>query len=235
MELNIHIEKWPNGQVKEKYTFYKRADGKERRHGLQEEWHENGRKKREWKWAHSKWDGTFITWRADGTITCIGAHKKRKAHGLFKGWSQKCQLQYEKEFVDGRLERGESFSPTGELVSLVKGGTGRDISYHQNDVQASEIEWKKGREVKATWWYTNGKVESEETWDKDGLLVSGRYFDPNGKKLSEVVDGTGTATSSCLLLKKSEGYLPDWVDPDPYFQYQYRKGKKVSKPHLRGL
>ena len=227
------MEKWPNGQLKEKYTFYKRADGKERRHGFQEEWYENGIKKDEWRWAHGKRDGTFIAWRADRTIACIGAYKKMKAHGLFKGWSQKHQLQYEKECVDGRLQWGEFFSPAGELVSVVKGGTGREISYHQNDVQASEIEWKKGHEVRATWWYTNGKVESEETRDQGGLLVSGCYFDPNGRKLSEVVNGTGTATSSCTILKRAAEYLTSWVDPDPHFQQEYRHGKRVGKPRFQ--
>jgi len=225
--LKIHIIKWPSSQLKEKCTYYLDTKGKKLWHGIFENWHENGKKESETRWKDGKRHGTFIIWRNDGSVSSIGEFKNGEADGMFKSWNKMSRLSYEKILVKGVISEGEFYSPTGELVSRVKNGTGKDICYHDSGKQVSEIIWESGKEKETTWWYDNGQMASQEIYDEKGLLQSGIYLDPEGKNISEVINGNGKAILTSLELDPDTN-IDSWYKEECR-EVEYRNGIRIGE------
>jgi len=126
--VEVKETKWPNGNPQSRVEGKKDEDGEFIRHGLANEWYENGQKKSEqqfvddepdgpratWyiegrKWTEGRYvngleDGTWRTWFQDGTPQTEWTMERGVWHGVYTEWHPNGMKRMEVEFVKGKRQ-----------------------------------------------------------------------------------------------------------------------------------
>lgn len=206
MEINVQEYKFDGFiSLSIRYHYYLGNDGKHVRHGLYESWHRNGIKNNESNWEHGRLHGKITVWDSDGNLGFMGEHKDGLEEGLWQFWHHaNSKLMARVLMGKGRPKEGDYYSPDGGPVSFIKNGTGRSVFFDQQGRVHFEETWKDGKREKRTLWYDNGQLRTKEEFSERGLLVTGEYYSPAGKKLSEVIDGNGVSSEALTIESNNE-------------------------------
>jgi len=123
-----------------------------RRHGIQEEWHENGQKKAEGHWKDGKAEGLATVWYDNGQKKAEGNYKDGKQDGLGTWWDENGKKKAEVNYKDGKKE-------------------GLTTHWYDNGQKREESNWKDGKEDGLTLIYDkNGNETLRQNW-QDGVLI----------------------------------------------------------------
>jgi len=170
---------YPNGQPKQ---YLEVCDG--RAFGSYREWYESGNIKLEtcvlggepditisspMTWLY---DGEAFSWNEDGVLIA--------------------SIPYQKGFLEGEALY---YHDNGELWKRVfyRGGLREGVSetFTDDGILLEEAFYLKGeRDGKSKRYWSENQVAAEEVFDK-GRLIWSVYFDLEGKKVSEILDGNG--------------------------------------------
>ncbi len=225
MEIKVEelkFDKWVS--LSQRCHYYLREDGKHIRHGLFESWHPNGKKDNETHFEHGRSHGKATIWRSDGSMRHTGEYKKNREEGLWQYWHADSKLMARVVYEKRRPQEGDYYLPDGELIASVKNGTGRSVFYTDEGRMSVEAIWKEGKKVKHAIWYDNGQLEKKEEFSENELLVTGEYFAPTGKKLSEVRGGNGVCMEP-LFIENSDGTTKVMYSEDPCINGVVQPGK----------
>jgi antitoxin component YwqK of YwqJK toxin-antitoxin module len=205
MEIKVQEYKFDNCvSLSQRYQYYLGEDGKHVRHGIFESWHPNGKKDNESNWEHGRFHGKLTVWRNDGSLSQMGDYKEGREDGLWQFWHVNSKLMARVLMENGRPKEGDYYSPDGKQISSVKNGAGRSVFFNdEGKIRIEEI-WKEGKVERRACWYSNGQLRTKEEFSAGELLVTGEYFSPSGKKLSEVLDGNGVS-SEAVEIESSDG------------------------------
>lgn len=177
--LSIITSYYPNGQIKQYMELINKGA-----YGPYWEWHEGGQPKlyafiiggmgdlgpsSEKTWL---FDGTARAWNEEGRLVCEIPYVKGVITGTSKYYHPKGYLQKCVPVSDGKINGLiERFGPKGEVIE--------SISYRDGK-----------REGKTSIRYANGDKAAEEEY-KDGLLLTGNYFNQSGELIASVRDSEG--------------------------------------------
>lgn len=156
--------------------------------GLYQEWYENG---------ILKVEATIMGGMADLTPA---AEKSWQFDGCARAWDDNGCLQTEILYDKGQLE-GDS------IYYHANGVIWKRIPFHRNQANGTAEYYLDNGQLLQTVTFFNGnlngtalrfwgieKIAADECFS-NGLLMSGRYFDANGNKIAEIVDGEGYRAS----------------------------------------
>lgn len=116
--VGIHSEVFPSGADKSKVHYNSIGE----KYGLSETWRE---------------DGT----RIDSTLYDGGKIVESREYFLSG------KPRYRAWYVDGKIDKGQFFSPTGKVCGTLKNGTGKVVIYGERGEKQFQVEYKDGKEV----------------------------------------------------------------------------------------
>lgn len=157
--------KYPDGKLKERYSFYLDDKQHEVRDGLDEEFFNNGNKKGEIAWRDGKENGPVIYYYADGRKSYEANYKEGKKNGYATVWYQNGQKQWQTVFREGLTH-----------------GVWRE--WYADAKKKFEANYSDGKlDGLATWWHDNGRLWQERSFQA-GVLVKGtvREWDKQGRQ-----------------------------------------------------
>jgi antitoxin component YwqK of YwqJK toxin-antitoxin module len=167
--------KYPDGKLKERYTYYLDDKKHEVRDGLDEEFFNTGTKKGEIPWQAGKENGPVIYYYADGRKSYEANYKDGKKNGYATVWYQNGQKQWQTVFREGLTH-----------------GVWRE--WYADGKKKFEANYSEGKlDGLATWWHENGRLWQERSF-QSGNLVKGtvREWDRAGRQTFPASDmGTG--------------------------------------------
>lgn len=152
--------------------------------GAYKEWHENGQLKLE---------GTIIGGTADITLD---AQRSWKFDKVCKAWDDNGNLIAVYNYDKGSLEgEGCHYYPGGQLRSRTHYTrnltNGPEEMFFPDGLLMATANWENGElRGKVYRYWPDGKLATEEEYDHL-LLLSGKYYDPNGTLVSEIIEGEG--------------------------------------------
>jgi antitoxin component YwqK of YwqJK toxin-antitoxin module len=157
--------KYPDGKIKERYSYYLDDKKHEVRDGLGEEFFNNGNKKGEIPWQDGKESGAVIYYYADGRKSYEANYKEGKKNGYATVWYQNGQKQWQTVFREGLTH-----------------GVWRE--WYADGKKKFEANYSDGKlDGLATWWHDNGRLWQERSFQA-GALVKGtvREWDKAGRQ-----------------------------------------------------
>ncbi|MEO6098168.1 MAG: toxin-antitoxin system YwqK family antitoxin [Fibrobacteria bacterium] len=157
--------KFPDGQVKETYSYYLDDKKHEVRMGLDEEFFAGGSKKGEIPWVDGKENGPVIYYYPDGRKSYEANYKEGKKNGYATVWYQNGQKQWQTVFRENLTH-----------------GVWRE--WYADGKKKFEANYSNGKlEGLATWWHENGHLWQERSFQA-GALVKGtvREWDRAGRQ-----------------------------------------------------
>lgn len=155
-----------------------------RAHGSYKEWFPNGKLKLEafviggtadvTPGSQNNWlfDGMSQVWNEQGSLVAQILYKQGELDGK--------SLYF---FPDGRLEK--------ELVYSRNVLEGSSLEYHTNGKLKSQTSYEKGVKQGVSVGFFDGEQKAWIEEYRDDLLLHGAYYDLDGNKISDVVDGYG--------------------------------------------
>jgi antitoxin component YwqK of YwqJK toxin-antitoxin module len=145
---------YPDGKLKERFTYYIDAQKREVRDGLDEEFHPNGAKKGEIHWQDGKENGLVVYYYPDGRKSYEANYKDGKKNGFATVWYPNGQKQWQTVFREGLTH-----------------GVWRE--WYADGKKKFEANYADGKlDGLATWWYENGHIWQERSF-QDGVLAKG--------------------------------------------------------------
>ncbi|MDB5106753.1 MAG: hypothetical protein JWP91_4442 [Fibrobacteres bacterium] len=166
--------RFPDGKLKETYSYYLDDKKHEVRDGLDEEFFNSGSKKGEIPWQDGKENGPVIYYYADGRKSYEATYKEGKKNGYATVWYQNGQKQWQTVFRDGLTH-----------------GVWRE--WYADGKKKFEANYSDGKlEGLATWWHENGRLWQERSFQA-GVLVKGtvREWDRAGRQTFPPPDTQG--------------------------------------------
>ncbi|HKP96551.1 MAG TPA: toxin-antitoxin system YwqK family antitoxin [Fibrobacteria bacterium] len=179
--------KFPDGKIKEKYSYYLDDKKNEVRDGLDEEFFGNGAKKGEIPWQDGKENGLVIYYYADGRKSYEANYKEGKKNGYATVWYQTGQKQWQTVFRDGLTH-----------------GVWRE--WYADGKKKFEANYNDGKlEGLATWWHDTGRLWQERSFQA-GVLVKGtvREWDRAGRQTFPPPDTQGMDSNLPTEPKKQD-------------------------------
>lgn len=197
--------------------------------------HRNGNLKNKTTFKGGEVVGVFTDLFDNGDKHEISNHDKGKLHGEFQvfyknsGGKLKVKGNYQKDSLHGTYEkywRNGNIAEKGEFNDNKKDGTWE--YFHSNGNKSADVEYKKGKFIKATYFDEDGKKLSKKVTEDD-LYKSPEYPGGNDemyqaiyKKLGEKADFAGAKNSRYWFFAKvtltidPEGNITDvsWDYPD---------------------
>lgn len=164
-ELRKKEIKYPDGKIKETYSYYLDDTNHEVRDGLDEEFFNNGSKKGEIPWQDGKENGPVIYYYADGRKSYEANYKDGRKNGYATVWYQNGQKQWQTVFRAGLTH-----------------GVWRE--WYADGKKKFEANYSDGKlEGLATWWHDTGRLWQERSFQA-GSLVKGtvREWDRAGRQ-----------------------------------------------------
>lgn len=191
------------------WQYLEAVDG--RAHGKFLEWHENGKVKIE---------GTIIEGLADFSPT---AQKSWLFDGVCTVWNEKGDIEALFHYDRGQLvDEATFYHPTGEVARLIpyrKGvvhGAMQEFDQEGNILLA--IGFKEGvKHGRATAKWDSERFQYQEDY-REGLLLSGNYFDREGEAIAQIEAGEG------IRARFDDGKL--------YSTTEYHKGKPEGQVEI---
>lgn len=171
-------------------------------------YHENGQPKQYLEIVNARAFGKYQEWYQNGVLKLdsnviggtadlsSGAELTWLFEGLNKAWAEDGHLLAEIMYSKGELEGMSTYyHPNGKIW--------KEIPYHKNQMEGTakiylengtllqEIIYCRGnKNGKSIRYWCEGKVAAQEEC-QNGLLTIGKYFDQDGKVLSEINEGNG--------------------------------------------
>ncbi len=174
-----HAEsRFPDGKVRDRYTYYLDEKNHEVRSGLAEEFFQNGNKKGEVNWVDGKEDGLVVYYFADARKSYETNYKEGKKNGYATVWYPNGQKQWQTVFREGLTH-----------------GVWRE--WHPDGKKKFEANYSNGKlEGLATWWHENGRIWQERSY-LNGDLVKGSVheWDKTGKQTYPPLSSGETGSS----------------------------------------
>jgi antitoxin component YwqK of YwqJK toxin-antitoxin module len=168
---------YPDGKLKERFTYFTDAQQREVRDGLDEEFYPNGGKKGEIPWQNGKEDGLVVYYYQDGRKSYEANYKEGKKNGFATVWYPNGQKQWQTVFRSGLTH-----------------GVWRE--WYVDGKKKFEANYSDGKlDGLATWWYDNGHIWQERSF-QDGVLAKGsvREWDRAGRQtFPPLADSSGSA------------------------------------------
>ena len=164
-ELRKKEIKYPDGKLKESYSYYLDDTNHEVRSGLGEEFFGNGSKKGEITWLDGKENGPVIYYYADGRKSYEVNYKEGRKNGYATVWYQNGQKQWQTVFRAGLTH-----------------GVWRE--WYADGKKKFEANYSDGKlDGLATWWHDTGRLWQERSF-QSGVLVKGtvREWDRAGRQ-----------------------------------------------------
>ena len=158
-------------------------------------------------------EGTVISYDPEGEIIETSSYVKGVKEGSCSSYWNKERLKSSELFSKGHLLEASYFTKTGELLSSIKEGSGKQAIFQEDYLEAL-VEYKEGK--------PEGKVE---LFSKEGALISS-YETKEGKKNGEEIayfPGTLTPKLSIEWRDDSiEGFVKTW----------YKEGGQESQKEM---
>jgi antitoxin component YwqK of YwqJK toxin-antitoxin module len=154
---------FPDGKLREKYSYYLDEKKHEVKDGLDEEYFNSGAKKGEILWQDGKENGPVVYYYADGRKSYEANYREGKKNGYATVWYPTGQKQWQTVFRDG-----------------LTNGVWRE--WYQDGKKKFEANYNDGKlEGLATWWHETGRLWQERSFQA-GVLVKGsvREWDKAG-------------------------------------------------------
>ncbi len=164
-EIHKKEIKFPDGKIKERYSYYLDDKKREVRDGLDEEFFNTGSKKGEILWQDGKENGAVVYYYADGRKSYEANYKEGKKNGYATVWYQTGQKQWQTVFRDGLTH-----------------GVWRE--WYADGKKKFEANYGDGKlDGLATWWHETGRLWQERSF-QGGVLVKGtvREWDKAGRQ-----------------------------------------------------
>ncbi|MDQ3002219.1 MAG: toxin-antitoxin system YwqK family antitoxin [Fibrobacterota bacterium] len=179
---------YPDGKLKEQYSYYLDDKKQEVRDGLGEEFFNTGTKKGEIPWQDGKENGPVIYFYADGRKSYEATYKDGKKNGYATVWYQDGQKQWQTVFREGLTH-----------------GAWRE--WYADGKKKFEANYSEGKlDGLATWWHENGRLWQERSF-QSGSLVKGtvREWDRAGKPTFPASDGGARGNESAVSRDSGNG------------------------------
>jgi antitoxin component YwqK of YwqJK toxin-antitoxin module len=163
---------YPDGKLKERFTYTIDAQNREIREGQDQEFFANGAKKGEITWQNGKENGPVIYYYPDGRKSYEANYREGKKNGYATVWYPNGQKQWQTVFREGLTH-----------------GLWRE--WFADGKKKFEANYGDGKlDGLATWWYENGRMWQERNY-QDGALVKGsvREWDRAGRQTFPPADG----------------------------------------------
>lgn len=174
-EIHKKEIKFPDGKLKERYSYYLDAKQHEVRDGLDEEFFISGTKKGEIPWEDGKENGVVSFYYADGRKSYEASYKDGKKNGYATVWYQTGQKQWQTVFREGLTH-----------------GVWRE--WYPDGKKKFEANYSDGKlDGLATWWHETGRLWQERSF-QTGVLVKGtvREWDKAGRQTFPPLDTQST-------------------------------------------
>jgi antitoxin component YwqK of YwqJK toxin-antitoxin module len=168
---------FPDGKIKEHYSYYLDEKKREVRDGLAEEFFPGGTKKGEIQWQAGKENGFVVYYHPNGRKSYEANYLLGKKTGFATVWYENGQKQWQTVFLAGLTH-----------------GVWRE--WYLDGKKKFEANYNDGKlQGLATWWHDNGHIWQERTF-LAGQLVTGsvREWDKVGRQLYPLLDNQGTDT-----------------------------------------
>lgn len=160
--LKTHEEKWGNGNVKDRYTYYLDGDGAKVRHAKSVEWFENGQRRLELEYSHGKLNGGMIEWYPDSQMAEVGAWKKNQKEGTWTKWHPLGDKAWECTYAGGLIIGQKTYWSDGKVIMV-------------------KVFDEKGNRTETTQWHENGKKSVQGTFTDNKKHGTWTYWDYQGK------------------------------------------------------
>jgi len=174
-DLKTHEEKWANGQVRVRYTYYLDEAGNRVYHGKDSAWAQDGHKHREQEYRNGKRHGSLVAWYPDGQKTREGRWADNKKTGVWTGWHQTGDKAWACTYKNGKIVGKKTYwlqdkvyleethDDNGQIAEVVRwhlGGNGLKAVHGHfagGEKNGQWIYWDKDGEVEAEGQWRNGK------------------------------------------------------------------------------
>ena len=172
-KLEVREERWPNGNLKIKYTFRQRDDGKDIFHGEYSGWYQNGSK----EYTDTYNNGSLI-------------HRIK--------WFPKGNTKLEQNYKNGQFQ-GQSLSwyesGSKESEALFENGRGLETLYYENGAKKAERNFNNSKlNGKTTLWDENGSINAILNYKDGNLDGKCKIMYANGNIQKEQLYKTGEPT-----------------------------------------
>jgi major membrane immunogen (membrane-anchored lipoprotein) len=156
-------EKFPNGQVKLRYS----VDGQNRKNGMLEEFFESGKLKLKTNYKDDEQEGNSITYYESGKIQITANYRKGKLHGAYAEYTEAGIKKLTAVYSDGKLN--------GPYLECTDGGVKkRAATYKDGKLHGTQTQFE------------NGKTVSTQLY-REGDLVSGRTAAEIKKAIADII------------------------------------------------
>ncbi len=175
LQKEVHF---PDGKLKEHYSYYLDDKKHEVRDGAAEEFYPTGTKKGEIVWQDGKENGLVVYYYPDGRKSYEANYKEGKKNGYATVWYPSGQKQWQTVFRTGLTH-----------------GVWRE--WYPDGKKKFEANYSDGKlEGLATWWHDNGRIWQERSFQAGQLLKGTVHeWDKTGKQtfppLDDQDNGTG--------------------------------------------
>lgn len=164
-EANLKELKFPDGSLKERYTYLLDGQGQEVRHGLDEEFYQDGAKKGVRTWKDGRIEGAVVYYHPNGRKSYEAHYVDGRKNGFATVWYMNGQKQWQTTFKAGKTH-------------------GRWREWHLDGKKKFEGDYSEGAlDGLATWWHENGRMWQERVY-RAGTPVKGtvKEWDRTGRQ-----------------------------------------------------
>lgn len=183
--LQAREEIFPNGKLKAKWTERTNADGTATKHGVFENFYDNGQMKSRVEYVEGKENGMMTTWQNDGKLISTLSYKDGQLHGICTYFNTDGVKMSSGTYRDGK-ENGvfTLFYPSGKIQAKTTWKDGKQDG-------AYEVWWENGKRAKLGQ-SKDGMVEGHwKVWDSTGMLTLEEDYKENVLVKSVKYDSTG--------------------------------------------
>lgn len=171
-EPRVKELRYPDGTVKERYTYVLGESGQELRQGLNEEWYPGGGRKGVRNWKNGQTEGAVIYYHPNGRKSYEANYTNGKKSGYATVWYMSGQKQWQTTFRNGKTN-------------------GRWREWYLDGKKKFEANYSDGvLDGLAIWWHDNGRTWQERTYHS-GAPVKGsvKEWDKAGRQTFPPLDG----------------------------------------------
>lgn len=164
-EPQVRELRYPDGSVKERYTYILDEKGQEIRQGLDEEFYPGGAKKGVRTWKDGRIEGAVVYFHPNGRKSYEANYVDGRKNGFATVWYMNGQKQWQTTFKGGKTH-------------------GRWREWHLDGKKKFEGDYSEGAlDGRATWWHDNGRIWQERAY-RAGVPVRGtvREWDRAGRQ-----------------------------------------------------
>ena len=169
--------RYPDGNIKERYTYVLDEKNHEVRQGLNEEWYPGGVKKGERNWKDGLTEGAVVYFHPNGRKSYEANYSNGKKSGFATVWYMSGQKQWQTTFRNGKTN-------------------GRWREWYLDGKKKFEASYSEGMlDGLAIWWHDNGHIWQERTYQA-GMPIKGtvKEWDKAGRQTFPPPDGGSGAT-----------------------------------------